>query len=424
MRLSLPVFALVAMASAYCATPVRAGGSPYTLRLDSPAGVVGGEATVRVSLDFPTATVSLAGWSFGVCDAGPIELLYVEDGATTLGIAPDFNQISVLADGFTVGVVLDFFGVVTLPPGSGYELNRAHFQLLRAGTAAVAFCDSLGSPPVSTVVVVAGGGTFVPEQLPGTIAIGTIPPLLLRAGSTLGGPGQAVSVAIELDSIIDIDGLAFGLSHDGAVATLTSIHVGATLAALNGGAGPDFLYANITPTGGIGGTFSCLVSLAPPISELVAGPGLGIANFVYQVSSTASSGTSSALNFSGALGMPPVGVAMAADGFAVTPQTEPGVIEVQGEAVVLLRRGDVNVDGVVSFVDAIALANFLFSSGPSPGCDDVSDANDNGAVAIDDVIYLLNYFFIGGPAVPTPSSACGIDTTTDSLTCTGFSGCP
>jgi hypothetical protein len=416
--------ALHGIAACLTASSLFASGPAHTLRFDCPTGTVGSEVTVRCYLDFPAAPSPLAGWQFGVCHDGSVDLIVVEAGSATLGLSPFFNQINMYDGGFTVGVAIDIFGAVTLSPGSGYELNRAVYVPLSEGTASVFYCDDLGEPQVETLLVVPGGATLVPLQLPGEITIGTVPPFTIRAENVVGAPGQAVSVAVELDSLEAIDGISFGVQHDASLATLDGMSVGSALAALNGGAGPDFLYMDIAPTGGGGGTFACVMSLDFPVVELDAGLNLGIALLEYQISSTAPDGANILLAFAGTLGVPAVALIVAVDGIARILEGEHGSISVDGVASVSLIRGDSDANGALGLADAIQLANYLFAGGPGPTCEDAADANDNGAVAIDDVIFLLNYLFVAGPVPPAPGTACGVDPTLDSLACVSFGACP
>ncbi len=40
-----------------------------------------------------------------------------------------------------------------------------------------------------------------------------------------------------------------------------------------------------------------------------------------------------------------------------------------------------------------------------------------------DAVYLLNFVFAGGPPPAAPFAECGVDPTTDDLTCESFEGC-
>ncbi|MGE3165612.1 MAG: immunoglobulin domain-containing protein [Planctomycetota bacterium] len=94
----------------------------------------------------------------------------------------------------------------------------------------------------------------------------------------------------------------------------------------------------------------------------------------------------------------------------------------------VFKRGDVNQDGTVNIVDALAGLNYLFIPGSAvPQCFDGMDANDDGALNLLDPVSLLLYLFVPGsapPAAPGPL-ACGLDPTSDALPlCDYTAACP
>ncbi|MEM7166560.1 MAG: hypothetical protein AAF581_13925, partial [Planctomycetota bacterium] len=157
----------------------------YVLNVSDGLGPSGLGIDVRVTADIvPDAAGSppdsLQGWSFGVChDPLLTSVSAVVDGVTTLtvsgGSLPDFNQITLLPTGFTVAVVIDFFGSFPLPAGTDYELNVATYQLSGplGTTTPLAFCDTLGSPPVETIVVATATpqNSIIPVQNGGSLTI-------------------------------------------------------------------------------------------------------------------------------------------------------------------------------------------------------------------------------------------------------------
>jgi len=85
-------------------------------------------------------------------------------------------------------------------------------------------------------------------------------------------------------------------------------------------------------------------------------------------------------------------------------------------------RGDGNVDGRVDFQDAIHILRHLFSGDRALECPKASDLNDDGQINLTDAVCLLDFLFRGGslPAYPYPQ--CGIDPTSDGLSC-GLEAC-
>lgn len=156
----------------------------YTLRVGQAPGLAGSQATVAVFYDAQTGSSGAApedidGWFYGVChDELDLTVLAVVDGATTAALSPDFNLIDedpplgqVVAAGFTVGVIIDSFGVQSLAPGLDYELNLVTYDIAATATGVLPldFCDTLGVPAVQTVVV--SLGSLIPLQVSGSISL-------------------------------------------------------------------------------------------------------------------------------------------------------------------------------------------------------------------------------------------------------------
>lgn len=89
------------------------------------------------------------------------------------------------------------------------------------------------------------------------------------------------------------------------------------------------------------------------------------------------------------------------------------------------RRGDLTVNGTVDLGDVICLLEYGFlGSGVTLICEDAADINDDGMIEpIVDAVALLQALFVpGATPISAPGLVCGIDPTTDSLTCDG--ACP
>jgi hypothetical protein len=85
-------------------------------------------------------------------------------------------------------------------------------------------------------------------------------------------------------------------------------------------------------------------------------------------------------------------------------------------------RGDSNADGHVDISDAVKTVQHIFLGRPVT-CEDAVDTDDNGSLDPTDSVYLLIYFFRRGPQPPKPFPNCGVDSTTDALTCQSFEPC-
>ena len=80
-------------------------------------------------------------------------------------------------------------------------------------------------------------------------------------------------------------------------------------------------------------------------------------------------------------------------------------------------RGDANGVGGVDMTDAMFILNWKFLDGEAPQCEDTADANDDGSTDMSDALSLLNFLFLGKASLPAPYPECGVDPTTDSLSC-------
>lgn len=160
-----------------CSTPVV--NPAYRLYFDAPQLVAGVPTSVRVLADNAIAGSShLTGWSYGVChNVLDVDLMAVAIGATTAtvnnGHVPSFYAEAVYAEGFTVGVVVDF-ATMNLPTGLGHELNLATYEArpgAAGGTTALEFCSVLGVPAVEVVVVDRQGASHLPILELGTVNV-------------------------------------------------------------------------------------------------------------------------------------------------------------------------------------------------------------------------------------------------------------
>ncbi|MGE3165313.1 MAG: hypothetical protein AB7O52_10450 [Planctomycetota bacterium] len=419
----------------------------YQLRAGSAMAAPGASAAVSITLDSVPGTAGapadLQGWSYGLChDSALLSVTSVVNGSTSAtvngGGVPDFNAINIMPNpgaGFTIGVVIDFFGVERLAPGSGYELNIANYNTLygAGGSASLNFCNTLATPPVETLVVVAGGASAIPVQNSGLVEDGTPPALFtLTAGTAQDIAGATVSLPVSLDNPLAAEGFSFGILHDSAVASVTGGTQGAVTQGSNGGSGADFFFVNTTPVlpvGATGGAFvGCVVSLSPPFDVIAMGVGQEIVVLSYQIGAATTAGQSTSVDFSGDVGNPPVAIVVSVNGGSQAVNTlvsgsitSDGVVAGQ-----TFRRGDANDDGIVDVSDVVFLAKWLFGVGPASTCDDAGDANDNGVLdSLMDPLYLLTYLFQAGPAPAAPFANCGLDPTADALDCLGpLNSCP
>lgn len=398
-------------------------------------GDTGASVTMTFFLDSQPGTngdpLPVQGWSYGMCH-DPLQLALTDlvDGETTLtvkgGNPPDFNAVNDQPNpgtGFTIGVVIDFFGLQQLAPGTAYELNEATYSILASTgtTVPLDFCDTLANPQVQTVVV--AGPTFVPVQTSGSISVEeNIEPFVLRVGEAVAPSGSDVTLAVTLDNPDAVAGFQIGLANDGSVAVPSAIDPGAALLATNGGQGPGFWSFDLNPelpTGTTAGLLvGALISLEPPFDLLPAGVSADLLTLTYTLPSPIAEDLSTPVDFSDELGQG-VETLLIANGEGVNlDERVSGMITSLAVSGPTLIRGDANGDGSVNVADAAVLAQWLFASGPASPCEDVGDVDDDGTLnPLEDLFFLVAYLFQDGPSPAAPFPDCGPDQTADALDC-------
>ncbi|MDC3251842.1 hypothetical protein OAU96_02945, partial [Planctomycetota bacterium] len=233
------------------------------------------------------------------------------------GSPPDFNQVNVDAGaGFTVGVVICFTGCAALDAGiQGTELNVASYDLVGAAgsTTSVDFCNTLGSPSVDVLVVVAGQ-SVTPNQTSGTVElVAGPPPFSYSAGNyDVDYDGNTGEVSFTATPSITenpdnpgfpsgTQGFSMGLSHDDSLMSIDSVDWNSDL-----GFDPDFAGTNLLANGwtiGVVYSFTGANTLAFDTETAVLNAG-------YSANAAALAGlldpTSTGLSWDNGLGSPPV----------------------------------------------------------------------------------------------------------------------
>ena len=80
-------------------------------------------------------------------------------------------------------------------------------------------------------------------------------------------------------------------------------------------------------------------------------------------------------------------------------------------------RGDADGSGKVELADALTVLSNLFLGTKPLGCADAADTNDDGQLSMSDAIHTLSFLFLGGVNMPAPFPECGVDPTSDALSC-------
>lgn len=144
--------------------PVRAQPD-FTLEATEGAGVSGEAVTISILLQNPLHVAQA--WSYGVCHDPTIATI----SAVLPGPSydpPDYHEVQILSEGFTVGAVVETHGNPALPPGTDQEIEVATYTIAGIGSTSLDFCNGLGRPPVH-VIVVNGGTSYVPTIVSGSL---------------------------------------------------------------------------------------------------------------------------------------------------------------------------------------------------------------------------------------------------------------
>lgn len=416
-----------------------------TLRVQDASIAMSSSANVAVLFD-NTGPNDVDGWSYGVChDSAFVDILGAVQGSTTLtsngGMMPGFQSLTVLPGaGYTVGIVIDLFGVFKLAPGTGYELSVGNYQAL--GTLGdmtdICICGTLGTPAVADVIVV-NGASIIPTEVCGTVTITGSNPFIYRASDETvtfdGVSGVAdgdtvieVSIADPNMNARDTQGFSMALRHDAAYLTPLGSALMNGLASMNMGAGPDFFVQNFNPANGPGFTVGVAYSLMGGVFLQFPELGEVVFELTYDVDASLLAAPlepgnpfTTDLAWDSTLGAPPVENVVVVAGAAEPPVLDDGSVFLSPVYGVPLIRGDCNDDGMVDIADTIWIIAQLFDNGPVSTCTAACDANGDSGLDTSDAIYNFNYLFLMGPPPVAPFPSCDLVTGED---CDLYNSCP
>lgn len=395
----------------------------FTASSDSAAA--GGSMNITATLD-NTGEGSVQGWSLGVChdtSVASVTQLNEEDSSIA-----DFNTLTIFTDGWTQGVVLSFQGQTSIPSGTlGFTMSSADYAIDTAaapGTYSVSFCDILGSPPVTTVAVVAGA-SITPDQTSGEMEVIEIPDPEFSYDApdktVFYNPDDGNASFTEEIQISEIDnsgagapfpnvtqGFSMGLEHDETLLEATGVATTGALSALNAGAGPDFvgesLYSN-------GWTLGVVYSI-PGTDSITYDSTETVVEVSYQVVAGAmtgdTDGETTSLSWTDTLGDPEVTNVMVVSGASIAATPSDGTITLEAVSVTGFLRSDANADSRSDVADAIWMLSEQFLNGPSNNCLGAKDANGDGIFNVADPAFVIAYQFTDGAPPPTPFPDCGI----------------
>ncbi len=420
----------------------------HILSAESTSAIPGATVPISVLLDNDELA---RGFSLGMTHDGTILTLdSITEGAALLdsngGVGPDFFFEDIAAPngpGGTCGAVLSFIAPLDdIPIGSGSELAIFTYTVASAAepgtSSSLDFVDTLGSPPLETIISVAGV-TRIPTVVSGAVLINTASVTTLGCAltdlctceftMTWTNHGPYDTIEIQQDGI-PIQTLA------GTATTTTVNRIVTTIGGPSVGSLTVIARRNLV----ISAPANCLAS-CPDVPDPIepTGPNCVVDHFT---GVTTLSWTNAQL-YTG-LSVTVDGVPAASLGgtevtTAVTLPT-PGLYSIcldgTDECGVafstvccaatfeqIFVRGDANADNSYNISDPIFGLNFLFAGGPLP-CQAAFDVNDTGETNIADVIFALQGIFGVGSLPPAPFPGCGIDPTPSGISCNSFPVCP
>ena len=330
---------ILALLVSFSVTSVSAQDTSFNAEGGSVA--LGGTETLAMTMD--NSGNEIAGWSLGVCnDTAFLIAIGAASGADTEtsknGDPPYFNQINVFEAGVTQGVVVCFTGCALVLDTTGFELLTVDYSGEGEGSTSLEFCNTLGSPPVETVIVV-NGASLAPGQNSGAVEVVGVPgpeyvftapsETVTFDGNTGVGSFTAAISVVEIDNSAlgapfpnSTQGFSMGLGNDASL--LTPLAVTDTLpfsadfaesTAFDDGWTIGVVYSF---TGGNTLDFDTSLDVVSVDYDTVAG---GLAGSVDNVVTS--------LGWSDLLGSPPVENVMVVGGASIPPTLEDGTITLE-----------------------------------------------------------------------------------------------
>ncbi len=429
---------------------VTADLKAQTMSVSNASGAAGASVDIDFTLD--SGAGEIQGWSLGVCSDPALSTSSISDGAGAAnststvknGSPADFIETSIYAEGWTQGVVICFTGCAVLAAGStDFLMATTTYDVdpsASPGSYAIEYCSSLGSPPVSTVVVV-GGASNTPTQNGGAIEVLDIPdPTFSYSASseTVNYSPDDGSASFSIDvSAAEVDnsalgtpfpnvtqGFSMGLAHDSTLLEATSVNFVGPVAALDGGAGPGFAETSIYTEGWTAGVVYSFIG-AETITFSTGGDNIIEAQYsaVAGALTGNEAGAVTHLNWSGGLGSPNVTNVMVVAGNSYPAELNDATITLEAVSVTPFLRSDANADSRTDVADAVWMLSDLFLGGPHTDCNGANDANNDGVYDTADPVFVINYQFLDGTMPSAPFPDCGIAANQQPIDCLAYPSC-
>lgn len=186
------------------------------------------------------------------------------------GNGPGFFDGQTFPTGFTVGTVYSLSFSETLTFDIPREVITVGYSAVPAAIAnlsqdlltVVSMSDTLGSPVIDNIISNCAGGTETLVGADCTVTLMPAPPLDFQITTPdqnllatevisqgLSAEFEIVQLAADPAEITPTDGFSFAYGHDPTLLTIDSVELGAGLAGLDGGAGPEFFQGTLFPAG-------------------------------------------------------------------------------------------------------------------------------------------------------------------------------
>ena len=305
------------------------GAQDFVFRAPHSLAIPGTDTEITVIFDSTVGGTS-DGFSFGLCSdelvVTPIDVdTGIDLASVNSGQGPDFFSESVEAGGITVGCVISLLGSNPLPAGVLEVVDVSYTPIGVIGDLTdLLFCDNLGTPQVTTIVV-SSGASLVPDTENGSIELVSVTATefsLAPTGPAI--PGETLEVGVQITNPFPTHQFQFGVTAHPNDLVFTGAAPSARVAAMNGGGGPDVFIVDLSPPGGIGVTIECTISTSAPFEELPPGNNVELATLSLAVANIAGPPcTVLPIEFTSTLGSPAIAPEVStALGQVITPGTE------------------------------------------------------------------------------------------------------
>lgn len=271
-------------------------------------------------------------------DTGALSVSDISEGTAATSAGAELVAAESLADGFTLGVVLDGespFDGQTIPAGTGLEIavfTMTPQILVGAATdTALAFADQvLNNPPLDNIIVQGGLSVGVAQGLGlnnGTLTLLPPPPDgLAIEDASIASDASGPARILMSNSSGPVQGFVLAVAHDTTQVQLVDVNIAGTVTASTGA---ELVVPQVFADGG---TLGVVLDFNTPFDgqAIAIGNDQHIANFVYSSNEDIvdpAPAESSALTFvDGQLGDPVLENVLVVGGLSIAPGQENGTL--------------------------------------------------------------------------------------------------